>query len=132
MRHACAHRLARLCVSVVSCSKSFAKTVAEEHAQGSDGTWTVAAMYPLADWSCSAVYGVTLGPDGLRMLLTCYRSDNFKIDTRLLERATRSEAFGSPQPFDGAPQGVYQMVMNDDCSRVYFSALQSVFAAELD
>lgn len=104
----------------------------DEHAQRSDGAWTLVQSYSGADWACDVVYGVTLSPDGLRMLVTCYRSATSKIDTRYAERTSRAEAFGPLQVFDGVPQGVYWIDINDDCSRVYFSALQSVFAAELD
>lgn len=104
----------------------------DEYAQGDDGTWTLVKTYPIADWGCTAVYGATLSTDGLRMLVTCYRTDISKIETRYAERTARSELFGALQTLDGAPQGVTMMVINDDCSRIYFSALSSIFAAELD
>ena len=106
----------------------------EEHAQAADDTWSLALMYPLADWSCSNVYGATMTADGLRMLVSCYRTETFEDRHALSPSARRvTDEFGPlTASSEGAPQGVLMMTLTDDCSRVYFSALQSVFAAELE
>jgi hypothetical protein len=102
-----------------------------EYAQDAAGAWTEVHSYALADWQCSNMYGVSMTTDGLRLFVSCLRADNYRVETRYAERASRADLFGPLQPIEGAPTNLSFVVLDDDCSRAYFSALNAVFTADV-
>ncbi len=102
-----------------------------EYAQDSTGAWAEVHSYALADWQCSNMYGVSLTSDGLRMFVSCIRTDNYRVETRYAERSSRADLFGPLQTIEGAPINLSFVVLDDDCSRAYFSALNAVFTADV-
>jgi hypothetical protein len=102
-----------------------------EYVQDDTGAWSEAATYAIEDWQCSNVNGVALTSDGLRLIVSCNRSDNYRLETRYAERTTRSETFGPLMTLEGAPTNLSFVMLDDDCSRAYFSALNAVFTADV-
>jgi hypothetical protein len=102
-----------------------------EYAQDGTGAWAAVGTYEIADWQCSNMNGVSLTSDGLRLFVSCIRSDNFRVETRYAERNSKAELFGPMQAIEGAPVNLSFVVLDDDCSRAYFSALNAVFTADV-
>lgn len=111
---------------------SYSSTGAIEYAQDEAGAWTKVGAYTAADWGCYYMGAVALSPDGLRVFASCTRTDTYRVETRYAERNSRSEMFGPMQVLEGAPANLGLVVINDDCSRAYFSALNAVFSANLE
>lgn len=106
-------------------------TPAIEYAQDATGAWTEVGSYVAMDWQCSNLYGVSLTSDALRLFVSCIRSDTYRVETRYAERNTKADLFGPLLPLEGAPTNLSLVVLDDDCSRAYFSALNAVFAADV-
>jgi hypothetical protein len=102
-----------------------------EYAQDDTGAWAEVASYVPADWQCTNVNAVSLTSDGLRLFVSCSRSDNYRVETRYAERTSKSDMFGPLQNIEGAPVNLSFVVLDDDCSRAYFSALNGVFTADV-
>lgn len=102
-----------------------------EYAQDEAGAWNMVGSYDLAPWQCANLYGVSLTSDALRMFVSCIRSDNYRVETRYAERASKADMFGPLQTIEGAPTNLSFVVLDEDCSRAYFSALNAVFTADV-
>jgi hypothetical protein len=100
-----------------------------EYAHVGAGTWQAVATYRMADFGLQTFYSSSVTGDGLRLVIVAAPMSNV-IDIFYAERAAISDPFTTVKRIPGM-SGFTEGVMTEDCSRVYFSALGSVFAADV-
>jgi len=97
-----------------------------EFVQDDGGLWTEVAAYTASELGVSYPGAPKLSSDGLRLLLNSTAPASSVPRVLYSDRPTIQDRFRAAQPLDGVP-AVRDAYMNDDCSRVYFAGLESVF-----
>ncbi len=89
---------------------------------GSGTNWVEVASFPID----TKPFGMKLSPDGLRLVFRAVVSTTSTIS--YADRAAVGTPFNPSVPLVGAPpSGVLDVYMNDDCSRIYFTGVGSMF-----
>jgi hypothetical protein len=95
----------------------------------SPGVWTEIGSTSYTALGLVYAYHPSLSPDGLRMTLYGARpSGTSSVENGVMyaDRASIDDAFGQPVLLQGPPI-VLDPFMTDDCARLYFNGLQSIF-----
>lgn len=97
----------------------------------SGGVWTVHDSYAVSLLGVDDIEGVSITPDGLRVIY--YATPHGMLDYKVLysDRATVDDRFGPGTVLDPVPP-LYDVFITYDCSRIYFSSsdLQQVLYIE--
>jgi len=100
------------------------------------GSWREVTRYPVTEVGAMAkqLNDPNLTPDGLRLV---FRSETILPDGHYVaaaifyaERATLDERFANARVIDVAPHDVLYPYLTEDCGRLYFTALATVFYME--
>ncbi len=97
-----------------------------EFVQDAGGLWTEVAAFTASELGVTFPGSPKLSADGLRLLLTAAPPTASATRVMYSDRPTIQDRFRTAQPVEGVPR-VLDAYMNDDCSRVYFGGLESVF-----
>lgn len=89
-------------------------------------TWTEVAQYKFSDFNLLGLHAPRLSPDGLRLIVSGFPMNGTHDQTMIAERATITDRFGPAVPVAGVPPAE-DAVLSDDCDRMYFFGLDSVF-----
>lgn len=101
--------------------------VFEEEVESSTGAWTLVGTYHPADLGVGAFLTPYLSPDGLRMV---FWGTTLANDPRVfyVDRPDLAARFGIAVPLD--VPAAYDPYLTEDCKRLYFTSLDSVFFIE--
>jgi len=97
-----------------------------EFVQDAGGQWTEVTSYTASELGVTYPAAPKLSSDGLRLMMTTTPPTSTIVRVMYSSRPTIQDRFGIAQPLEGVPKTL-DAHMNDDCSRVYFSGLESVF-----
>lgn len=102
-----------------------ANELLHEYAVDATGaTSEIAPATPFSQFDIHNVIALMLTTDGQRLILVGTVQSE---DATIYADRTAGGAFGAPVPLPGAPAGISDPYMRDDCSRLYFSGTGSVF-----
>jgi hypothetical protein len=100
---------------------------AHELEEKTPGTWTDIHAYTPAEFGITNFISVVnLTDDGLHAVFAATFGMNADIGVFYLARDHTTDTFGAPMLVTGPPLGVQTPFMTGNCSRLYFSALNSV------
>jgi hypothetical protein len=100
----------------------------DEYVEDPAGVWTRVASYTATELGTVAFYNTfNLTDDGLNVIY--WASTTTGSGIYRASRTSVDEKLANPTPLPGLPRTVYDPYMTNDCSRVYFSGLNSVFVA---
>jgi hypothetical protein len=99
----------------------------EEWAQQDLATWQLVDTYSLADLGVDYLADVRLAPDALRMLFWGRVDVASPYRVLYVDRRDLSSRFSKAVALDTVPPMVTDPSITDDCGRIYFGALDSVF-----
>lgn len=92
---------------------------------GDGTTWAMQDHYPIAATLGLAAERGALSPDGLHLVSSAFVSPSYVVVYS--DRATLTDRFSAARVITSAPTGIYDPYLNDNCDRLYFSALDRVF-----
>lgn len=100
-----------------------------EYEQDAGGTWTNVGNYTASNFGVQVIFTMSLSADGLRLLGNALlTSSSGEATTVYAYRASINDRFSAAMPVPTAPASS-DLFMTEDCDRVYFSGLSSVFYA---
>lgn len=100
-----------------------------EYADDGTGSWSQVGELKYADLGMTQFFNPTLTADGLRLVFGGYKTTNYQIF--VVDRVDITNRFSAPVTIANMPGGIYDAYIPEDCSRIYFGALGSIFAAQL-
>jgi len=103
----------------------------KEFADDGTGAWPQVGEILYADLGVQSFINPTLTGDGLRLVFGGYRPNAPSYQLFVADRRDIADAFAAPTTIVNMPDGVYDAFLPEDCSRLYFSALSSIFTAQL-
>lgn len=89
--------------------------------------WRLGATYTNAQLGVASFIYPRISGDGLRMTAYGQLAAQPAYRTLYFDRASISAPWNPAQALTGAPSNINDAVLSDDCSRLYFTALNSVF-----
>jgi len=102
----------------------------EEWAQQDLATWQLVGSYTLAQLGIDYVADPRLAPDALRMVFWGRSTPLSPYRVMYVDRPDLSARFSAAVALETVPPMVTDPTLTDDCGRMYFSALGSVFYAQ--
>lgn len=90
-------------------------------------TWTKVATYTNAELGVAIFFAPRLSGDGLRMTGYGQLSSVPIYRTLYFDRASLADRWNPAVALEGVPNNLTDAMLSEDCSRLYFSALSSVF-----
>lgn len=103
-----------------------------EYVEQPSGEWTIASQHGVDEIGMGYIESVALSPDGLHMTLVGIPMGGTKMGVFWTRRADLASNFGMVANISTVPQyGITTPYITEDCSRIYFSALQTVFYQKL-
>jgi hypothetical protein len=91
-------------------------------------TWSEVRTYRALSFTMTTIYDARLSPDGLRMVFSGVTAGPGSSQAvRYSDRASVDVPFVGATSLDGPPSSGQTPFMTEDCSRVYFSGVGSVF-----
>ena len=106
--------------------------VLTEYVEQAPGQWMERQRYSEASLGVLYYEHPSLSADGLRLLFYGDGDDNVSIGWFFTNRATIDDVFPRARFVRQVPAVPYYVHLSEDCSRVYFPALDSVFYLTLD
>jgi hypothetical protein len=103
-----------------------AKPVRELVATEPYETWTEIAQYNYSEFGVTTFFAPRLSPDGLRMVINGFPMGGTEYEIMQSERPTINDRFGVAKKIEGVPK-VEEAVLSEDCDRMYFHGLESIF-----
>ncbi len=100
-----------------------------ELAETAPGTWAEVQLYQAFTLGMRTIYDASLSPDGLRMVFSAMTiGPGAGIDVVMYaDRASVTDRFVGATRLEGPPSGGRAPFLTEDCARLYFSGLGSVF-----
>lgn len=96
------------------------------------GAWLPIEEHPVTDIGMSYIDTVSLSPDGRHMTLVGQVKDSTKMGVYWTQRPDLASDFGEVVELTTVPPGgILTPYITEDCSRIYFSALSTVFYQKL-
>lgn len=111
---------------IITSGSSFA-----EYADDGAGNWPLVGSTTFAQLGLSLASNPSFTADGLRLFFSGYLMGGSEYQIMYTERTDINGTFGMPHVVENMPGQIYDTYMPEDCSRLYFIALGSVFATEL-
>lgn len=102
-----------------------------EYAEDGAGNWPQVGSITYAALGITIASNPTLTADGLRLVFAGYPMGGPEYQIMYTERAEITGTFGPARPILDMPSQIYDVYLPEDCSRLYFIALGSVFSTEL-
>jgi len=106
---------------------TIAKTMREYELEG--GAWVPRGAARVLPTGFYGYETLSLTSDGLRAVFTITSTT---ANLYYMDRRDLDSAFGEPQMLAGAPTGITEAHLSDDCTQLYFLALDSIFYARQD
>ncbi len=98
----------------------------DEYVEDDQAQWSDVATYGASDFGLADVGDPQLSPDGLRMVMAGTPTSGNMLQTYYVDRPDLTSRFGMPTQIDAIP-GVTDAFLTEDCGRLYFSAIDTVF-----
>lgn len=103
-----------------------ATSVALAEWSNAGGTWHQTSLHPASELGLQGIFTLALTSDGLRALVFGFTPTNVD-QTLYTDRPALDAPFRAAQKIDGLFGVAQDASLSDDCSRIYFTGLGSVF-----
>lgn len=101
-------------------------SILHEYRSDDAGAWTEVGSYTLTNLGLTTMFAPRVTGDGLRMVVTGRSGASPNEGIYFADRANVASRFGMAVRLSNLPSAIYASLA-DDCSRLYFSALDTVF-----
>lgn len=102
-----------------------------EFADDGTGAWPQVGETTYAELGMTQFNNPSITGDGLRLTFGGYPVGGSAFRIYIADRADITAPFSNPRMIADLPDGIYDAYIPEDCSRVYFAALSSIFYAQL-
>lgn len=102
-----------------------------EYADDGAGNWPKVGEITYTDLGVTQFLNPTLTADGLRLMFGGYKMLAPNYQLFVVDRGDITGTFSAPRTIIDMPDGVLDGYLPEDCSRLYFVALSSIFSAQL-